>query len=144
MKEIALIFLVLVLVVVILFFLLGKKSQGGSASGLVNGQLAACPSSPNCVSSEAGTPDKQKTTPFGRVHWTSLKNTIEGLGGTVTESTETYLAAEFRSKIFGFVDDVEVRLDGDVIHIRCASRVGYGDRGVNRKRAEMLKAALEN
>jgi uncharacterized protein (DUF1499 family) len=33
--------------------------------------------------------------------------------------------------------------DAGIIHIRSASRVGYGDFGVNRKRVEMLRAQLQ-
>ena len=47
------------------------------------------------------------------------------------------------SKIFKFVDDVEIRHDkANIWHIRSASRVGYSDRGVNRKRVEAIRAQL--
>ena len=44
--------------------------------------------------------------------------------------------------MFRFVDDLECRLDAEnrVIHVRSASRVGYSDLGVNRKRVERLRA----
>jgi uncharacterized protein (DUF1499 family) len=59
-----------------------------------------------------------------------------------------YLAAEARSAVFGFVDDVELELvaDGDrggEIHFRSKSRVGYWDLGVNRRRMEQLREAFE-
>jgi uncharacterized protein (DUF1499 family) len=49
-----------------------------------------------------------------------------------------YLHAEFTSKIFGFVDDVEFVIDEQRrrIDFRSASRVGYYDFGVNRKRMD--------
>ena len=64
------------------------------------------------------------------------------MGGTIREESDTYLAATFSSAMFGFVDDLEIRVDSSqkVIHIRSASRVGYSDAGVNKKRAEQLKA----
>jgi uncharacterized protein (DUF1499 family) len=42
-----------------------------------------------------------------------------------------------------FVDDVEFHADDSarVIHLRSASRVGTSDFGVNRKRAEAIRAA---
>jgi uncharacterized protein (DUF1499 family) len=45
-----------------------------------------------------------------------------------------------------FVDDLEIRIDSTqkVIHIRSASRVGYSDMGVNRKRTELLKKLFNN
>ncbi len=62
---------------------------------------------------------------------------------TVTETRPDYLRAEFRSRVFRFVDDVEFLVDehSRVIHVRSASRVGYSDLGVNRKRIESLRAA---
>ena len=56
-----------------------------------------------------------------------------------------YLKAECRSRLFRFVDDVELLLDDQAkqIHFRSASRLGYGDRGVNRKRMKEIRAAFQ-
>jgi uncharacterized protein (DUF1499 family) len=53
-----------------------------------------------------------------------------------------YLHAEFRSALFGFVDDVEFRMDETAgrIDVRSASRTGYFDFGVNRRRVEEIRA----
>ncbi len=61
----------------------------------------------------------------------------------VTEEAD-YLAAEVRSALFRFVDDVELAFDDDakVIHFRSASRIGYSDLGVNRKRMQRIREAL--
>lgn len=58
---------------------------------------------------------------------------------------DTYLHAEARSRIFGFVDDVEFLFDAErrVIHIRSAARSGYSDFGVNRRRVERIRRAYE-
>jgi uncharacterized protein (DUF1499 family) len=63
------------------------------------------------------------------------------MGGSIQAENENYLAATFSSTIFGFVDDLELRIDPvqKVIHIRSASRVGYSDAGVNRKRIALLR-----
>jgi uncharacterized protein (DUF1499 family) len=47
---------------------------------------------------------------------------------------------EFRSALFRFVDDVEFVLDDSarVIHFRSASRAGYYDFGVNRRRMQEI------
>jgi uncharacterized protein (DUF1499 family) len=60
------------------------------------------------------------------------------------EETETYWRIEFRSRIFRFVDDVEFLFDlqGEIIHVRSASRVGYSDLGVNRARVEKIREML--
>ena len=55
-----------------------------------------------------------------------------------------YVYAEFRSKLLGFVDDVELLFDeqAGVFHVRSASRLGRRDFGVNRKRVEALRSRL--
>jgi len=44
------------------------------------------------------------------------------------------------------VDDVEFRIDeaAGVIHVRSASRKGYWDLGVNRRRVEAIREAFGN
>ena len=51
------------------------------------------------------------------------------------------VAAECRSRIFRFVDDVDFRFDDEarLIHFRSASRVGRSDLGVNRRRMEEMR-----
>lgn len=128
-------------VLVFVFFGLGLRSQRGTARGLEGGKLSALLSKPNGVSSENGTAGKFKVDVFP-VKWDALKAAIIAHGGKITRDGGDYFAAEFTSKHFKFVDDVEARLDGEQIHIRSASRVGYSDRGVNRSRVEALRAAL--
>ena len=67
------------------------------------------------------------------------------MGGIIHQDTDSYVAATFRSNIFRFIDDFEIRLDTEnkLIHIRSASRVGNSDFGANRKRIEKLKALYE-
>lgn len=142
MKIFALIVLALLVAASSGFLFLAQKSKSGKPQGLVNGALAACPSSPNCVSSEDGTPDNRGVDPFPVSAWERLSDVIAGAGGVITETREDYIAAEFSSKLMGFVDDVEFRKGDDAVHVRSASRVGYSDRGVNRKRVEALRAAL--
>jgi len=47
-----------------------------------------------------------------------------------------YVHAEFRSFLFRFCDDVEFYFDDETerVHLRSASRLGYSDLGVNRRR----------
>jgi uncharacterized protein (DUF1499 family) len=56
---------------------------------------------------------------------------------TIITQREDYLHVEYRTKM-GFVDDVEFHLDDATrtVHFRSASRIGYSDMGVNRKRME--------
>ena len=77
----------------------------------------------------------------------ALRGVVESLPRTrVVSVTDSYLHAEFRSRIFGFVDDVEFLVDAGAgaVHVRSASRTGYSDLGVNRKRVEEIRAAFAN
>jgi uncharacterized protein (DUF1499 family) len=68
------------------------------------------------------------------------------MGGKIITDDGGYLHATFTSRIFRFVDDLELRLDGEngIIHLRSASRTGYSDFGVNRKRAEQFQALFRS
>lgn len=127
---------------------LGCQMNRKPALGLQNGRLMACPDSPNCVCSHATDP-RHQIDPFpasaaGMDAVAILSRVIAATPrATVTETRPDYLRAEFRSRVFRFVDDVEFLVDehSRVIHVRSASRVGYSDLGVNRKRIESLRAA---
>lgn len=123
-------------------FYLGQKSQDGAPPGLVNGELAPCSSSPNCVVSETHADDKHRVEPLPLAAWEKISDAVGAAGGEVTQADENYIAATFTSKKFHFVDDVEFRKAETAVHVRSASRVGYGDRGVNRARVEALRVAL--
>lgn len=122
-----------------------------STLGVTEGKLSACPSSPNCVSSQAAKGDTEhfimpltySKSPAETM--TALKAILTEMDRTklITES-ETYLYAEFTSALMGFVDDVEFFLDdrAGVIHVRSASRLGQSDLGANRKRIEEIRSAL--
>jgi uncharacterized protein (DUF1499 family) len=131
------------LVAVGAFFLLAQKSKAGVAIGVVNGVLAPCPASPNCVSSEAGTPESHALAALSASAWDRLPDSILEMGGRLIEVREDYLAAEFSTKLMGYVDDVEFRKTETQVHVRSASRVGHSDMGANRKRVEALRAAID-
>lgn len=113
-------------------------------------RLALCPLSPNCVSSQASDSDHY-IAPFkikGKAEdaWEAFKQALAGQSRTVVmEASSDTLHAEASSLIFRFVDDINAILDADakLIHIRSASRVGYSDLGVNRRRVEALRKQLQ-
>lgn len=132
-------------------FFLASCSGGKSMDkiGIHNAKLATCPSSPNCVSSDAVDAEHQ-IEPF-RVSasieetWQKTQAVVEGMPRTKIITTEShYLHAECRSKVFGFVDDLELhfRPEERVIAVRSAARLGYFDFGANRKRVEELRSGL--
>ncbi len=147
MKTVLIIFAGLVVALVIAFFFLATTSRDGKAPGLADGRLAKCPNSPNCVCSEYKDDARHYVDPIVIRHHTVsdafqvLGKAIENLGGKIQSQSSHYLAATFSSTLFGFVDDVEIRVDANrkLIHVRSASRVGHSDFGVNRQRIELLR-----
>jgi uncharacterized protein (DUF1499 family) len=112
--------------------------------GVKEGKLAACPGTPNCVNSQSDQPQSQ-IEPLPTVPLSQLRQVIEAMErATIIEQRDDYLYAEFKSKLMGFVDDVEFYFDTNqnVIHVRSASRLGQSDLGVNRKRVEEIRAKL--
>ena len=114
-------------------------------------QLPPCPSSPNCVSTQAQD-ESHAIAPF-RYRKSqaeakeALKEVIRSLPRMqLVEEDEIYLHYEATSLLLRFVDDVEFLLDDQakIIHFRSASRTGYGDLGVNRKRMEQVRALVEH
>ena len=137
------IFLYIVIAIAALFIGLGLVSQKGEAPGLHQGSLAEPGSKPNVVCSEPDTQSERAVAPIqGRL--SDVADVIEETGGTITSRSDAYLSATYMSAVFKFVDDVEVRQDGDVCQIRSGSRVGYSDRGVNRKRVETIRRVVQS
>ncbi|MEZ5536138.1 MAG: DUF1499 domain-containing protein [Thiolinea sp.] len=140
----------LVVVFIAYLFILGVRSKSGAAAGLVDDELAQCGPKPNCVCSEQREQDDFYIEPLrlnegAAGSMTTLRTVVQEMGGELVSETDTYLAATFTSGLFGFVDDLEVRLDQEegVLHVRSASRVGHSDLGVNRKRVEQLRTLLQ-
>ena len=119
-----------------------------SAAGAGDAGLPPCPSSPNCVSSRDPDPARRvDPIPFrGTVAEAreDLETVVRSLSrAAIVETSVTMVRAEFRS-LLGFVDDVEFRIDeaAGVIHVRSASRKGYWDLGVNRRRVGAIREAF--
>ena len=117
--------------------------------GVSESGLAKCPSSPNCVCSEEarGIHFIEPLELKGDVAraWEVTRKVVAALPRTrLIEDTPSYLHAEVRSVLMHFVDDLELRLRPAErrIEIRSASRLGWSDMGVNRKRVETLRNLL--
>ena len=114
-----------------------------------DGRLTPCKRSPNCVSSQADASDAEHYIAAIALKGDAIaavRKAVESMPGASVVRTEAgYLYAEFRSKLMGFVDDVEFLYDPakGVLHVRSASRLGRRDFGVNRNRVEKLRAILE-
>lgn len=116
--------------------------------GLHKGALKPCPKNKaNCVCSyETG--NDYAINPYRfkdglhKSYQTLLKTLSRFDEATIVQQEPHYIRAEFRSRLFGFIDDVEFHfIDKDkVIHVRSASRIGYSDFGVNRRRVEKIRS----
>ncbi|WFD10813.1 DUF1499 domain-containing protein [Tepidibacter hydrothermalis] len=109
--------------------------------GVKDGKLAKMPSSPNAVSSQTDIEDK-KVEPLkfnGDLEETKTKiiNVINNYEGTkIIKNEKNYIYVVFTTGGMKFKDDVEFYFDENskLIHFRSASRVGYSDMGLNKKR----------
>lgn len=111
--------------------------------------LRECPDSPNCVSTQTQQESKKMDPiPFEldpKEVKKVIRSVVENLPNTKLEKeSDSYSHYTFKSKIFGFIDDVEFLIDADqkLIHFRSASRTGYSDLGVNKKRMTELRKSI--
>jgi uncharacterized protein (DUF1499 family) len=121
-----------------------SKDRTGGDMG--SNPLKPCPNSPNCVCTLSDT-DRHRMQPIPytgsreRAKW-RLIVTLKGMkSAKVLTERDDYVHATFTSNFLRFVDDVEFWLDDSakVIHFRSASRTGYYDFGVNRRRMEAFR-----
>ena len=113
-------------------------------------RLQACPSSPNCVSSDSDSEQHQIAAIEPRESleksWAAIKAYIQRTPRfALIEQQEHYLKAEATTLIMRFTDDVEfeMRPQQNIIAVRSTSRVGHSDFGVNRKRIEAIRTHLQ-
>lgn len=119
--------------------------------GVSEGLLKPCPTTPNCVSSQAD--------PEDNVHYVEpiiyhgdrkdMQLKLESYflqqgNAQILSSQLGYVHLAVKSAIFGFVDDVEFYLpeSDSVVHVRSASRVGYSDLEGNRQRVRQVRDLL--
>ena len=133
--------------------LISMLSTAPQDLGVRQGRLAACPDSPNCISTFADSDDSvhylaavsyrgdsgellEKIKSYMKSHERAL----------VKKESELYLYFECRTLLCRYIDDVEVYLDEKehLIHLRSASRLGHSDLGANRRRLESLLKAVSS
>jgi uncharacterized protein (DUF1499 family) len=131
-----------------MFFLCLMIPPGNSVSAgeAGNMDLEPCPDSPNCVSTQAAD-EKHRMEPIAyngtldQARQRLLAVIASMKRARIVEDRGDYIHAVFTSLIFRFKDDVEFVFDDQskLIHFRSASRVGYSDLGVNRKRMDEIR-----
>jgi len=118
--------------------------------GLENQLFSPCPGTPNCVSSQEKN-SQHRIQPINfegslELAKERLHQVINSMRGTkVITQDVLYWHVEFTTQLLRFIDDVEFYFDGSqsLIHVRSASRQGYWDLGVNRRRVETIRSAFE-
>jgi uncharacterized protein (DUF1499 family) len=129
------------------FSIIAMGCSGSDLGSVTDGRLRECPRSPNCVSTFS-------TDPTHRIMPIPFRGTLEEARermvrvvtsmrrASIIKVDKEYLHLEYRSALFRFVDDVEFYFDEKekLIHFRSASRSGYYDFGVNRRRMEKIRA----
>ena len=128
--------------------LTSSSGAGGEGLGVTKGTFSPCPDSPNCVSTQSERKRyAMKPLPYLQTREASrerILNILKGIRRTkIVTLTESYIHMECRTAFLRFVDDVEFFLDetARVVHFRSASRRGYYDFGMNRRR---MKEISEN
>jgi len=121
----------------------GKLKPPSSTENSVSSQAALYPDHPQRIYADIA-PLALKGD--GPATLARIKAIVEGMDGAkMVKSEPGYLYAQFTTQLMKYVDDVEFWFDpaANAIQVRSASRVGRGDMGVNRKRIEAVRAALE-
>lgn len=105
--------------------------------------LSSCPDTPNCF----------RTTQYfeadSSLVFTALHTTIKEMNAHEVEliSTDTVqsINAIYKIPVFGWMDDVNIiiesnrqNISGSFVHLRSASREGYSDLGVNKRRINRI------
>ena len=123
---------------------LSVRSRFEGSHGLVDGWLAKCPETPNCICKEPYVNQNFQPLPLDLENaasaWADLKSAVIDAGGEIHEDQPYYLWATFVTPLFRFVDDFEARLDSGraCIQLRSASRVGSYDYDTNLKRIQKV------
>jgi uncharacterized protein (DUF1499 family) len=106
--------------------------------GVKQGHLAPCPTPAHCARETWSVKDPQAALD-------RLLPVLLALDGVeLVDSATGYLHATATSRLFGFVDDLELHADpgAGIIEALSRSRLGDSDLGVNARRLARLKAAL--
>lgn len=152
-RNIGIVVLILILIAVLggkIYSLKGPDTDSlpkDHSFGIEDGLLAPCRERPNCVCTDHAGANYMDPIPLEDSVHNLFRDSAEALNGCqVVDSNDNYLRLECKTPFFNFIDDVELFHDTDkeIIRFRSASRLGYYDFGVNRKRMEKLKDWLEN
>ena len=114
-----------------------------------SGPLRDCPESPNCVCTQATRAAQlMPAIPLSRAASAAITtiaaDVVNWPRAAIVSHKANYLHLTVRTLLFRFVDDVEFFADDEtrLLQFRSASRLGYSDLGVNRRRMEKLSIRI--
>ena len=121
-------------------------------TGLTRGRLNPCPDMPNCKVSMYPQDQKHHMEPwfYHKNREEVIQILLQVLGteaqAQILEQRSNYIHVVFTIPIVKYKDDVELYLpdEENVIHFRSASRVGYSDLGVNKRRLRRIQRKLSD
>jgi len=140
--------LIIIIILSVVFIAFSCISTKSSDLGIKDGRFKKCPSSPNCISTQSPKDDKEhymdpiKYTGTKKEVMEKIIRVVKSMARTtIIKEEDNYLHVEYRTEKMKFVDDVEFYIDEEnkLIHFRSASRIGYSDLGLNRKRMTEFK-----
>lgn len=144
-------FIIIAIITLLIIFMFIKNNNIPRNIGVNKGSLAPMPNKPNAVSSQTDIMEKRvEPLKFRGDLDNSKKLIIESINEfknmKIIKNEKNYLYVVFATEKMKYKDDVEFYFDEykKIIHFRSASRVGYSDMGVNKKRYEEIKKAYEN
>lgn len=113
--------------------------------------LSGCPPLLNCVSTQSVVPLYSTDpfvlkVPYSAQVWEQIKQQALALAGAeLAEERDGYLYVKCYSRVFKFLDHLELLLEGDdkTIEVRSAAMLGILDFGVNRYRVYQLRNQLQ-
>ena len=132
------------------------QSKPPADLGVKQGKLKGLSGTPNCVSSQAELYPDHPQRQYSSIAPLALRGdgltTIARLKAIVQSTANAtlithepdYLYAQYSTPLMKYVDDVEFWFDpaSNAIAVRSASRLGQRDLEANRKRIELVRAAL--
>lgn len=134
------------IIIIILLVTTMKQKEENTLNDPLEWIQSSCPQSPNCVSTMLPEVDKHFISPLPfKINFQHSKQVIldilkEDAAIKNIELQEKLIYVQYIIPVFGFVDDVVFYFDQNTkeIHFRSASRIGYWDLGVNRRRMKKI------
>lgn len=125
-----------------LFFFSGSTSDDFDQAGKRDDLLPPCPDSPNCIRIIKSYDDDPDTV------FKTAESVIRDMGAVELQKLDKPLRLITEFRVLIFKDDFMVLIEEAEgatcsVHIRSASRVGYSDLGVNRRRVKRFLSKLE-